>query len=146
MRTIWMLLAFGIALAACKGNNAKADDKSYKQTKETLADKERNNPVGFLSITAARDKKSLFGIGRQTIVKGTVNNLATVCKYKDVRVKLLAFDKTGKQVEEHEDVMDDVIAPGASAAYRTHYKLPRETDSIALSIMSASAVVDTTKK
>lgn len=145
MRTIWILLAFGIALTACKGKEAKADDKSYKQTKQTLADKEKDNPTGFLTITAPRDKKTLFGIGRQTIVKGTVSNLATVCTYKDVRVKLLAFDKTGKQVEEHEDVMDDVLAPGASAGYRSHYKLPRETDSIALSIMSATALVDTTK-
>lgn len=146
MRTLWILLALGITITACKGKDAKADDKSYKQTKQTLADKEKDNPVGFLNITAPRDKKSLFGIGRQTIIKGTVSNLATVCAYKDVRVKLMAFDKSGRQLEEHEDVMDDVIAPGASAGYRSHYKLPRETDSIALSIMSASALVDTTKK
>lgn len=144
MRTIWVLIILA-AFAACKGKDAKADDKSYKQTKQTLAGKEKENPVGFLTITAPRDKKTLFGIGRQTIVKGTVTSLASICSYKDIRVKMLCFDKNGNRVEEHEDIMSDVIAPGASAPYRTHYKLPKETDSIALNIMSATALVDSTK-
>lgn len=145
MRTYWFLLALTV-FVACKGNDAKADDKSYKETKQTLADKEKNNPTGFLSISAPRDKKRMLGLGRQTIVKGTVNNLATVCSYKDVRVQLLAFDKDGKRVEEHEDVMNDVITPGSAADYKVHYKLPKTTDSIALAIMSATPIVDTTKK
>ena len=144
MRTIWLLLILAV-FAACKGKDAKADDKSYKQTKQTLADKEKGNPAGFLTISALRDKKTLFGLGRQTIVKGTVTSLASICSFKDVRVKMLCFDKAGKPVEEHEDIMDDLIAPGSSASYRSHYKLPKETDSIALSIMSATALVDSTK-
>lgn len=145
MRTYWFLLALTV-LVACKGKDAKADDKSYKQTKQTLAEKEKNNPVGFLSISAPRDKRRMLGLGRQTVVKGSVNNLATVCSYKDVRVQLLAFDKDGKRVEEHEDVIDGVIAPGTTADYKVHYKLPKATDSIALAIMSATPIVDTTKK
>jgi len=145
MRTYWFLLALAV-FVACKGKDAKADDKSYKQTKQTLAEKEKNNPTGFLSIDAPRDKRRMFGLGRQTVVRSTVSNLATVCSYKDVRVQLLAFDKDGKRVEEHEDILNDVIAPGASADYKVHYKLPKVTDSIALGIMSATAVIDTTKK
>jgi len=144
MRTIRLLIVLAV-FAACKSKDAKVDDKSYKQTKQTLANKEKDNPAGFLSISSPRDKKTLFGIGRQTIVKGTVTSLATVCTYKDIRVKMLCFDKAGNRVEEHEDIMDEAITPGASATYRTHYKLPKETDSIALSIMSATALVDSTK-
>ncbi|HWB27169.1 MAG TPA: hypothetical protein VG738_16950 [Chitinophagaceae bacterium] len=143
MRIFW-LLALIVAFAACKGKD-KAGDKAYQQTKQSLADKEKENPTGFLTITEY-DKRNLFGLGRQTIVKGKVTNLASVCSYKDVRVKMLCFDKDGKRVEEHEDIVDDVIAPGATASYRAHYKLPKETDSIALSIMSATAIIDTAKK
>jgi len=145
MRTYWFLLAL-MVFVACKGKDAKADDKSYKKTKQTLAEKEKDNPTGFLSISAPHDKRRMLGLGRQTVITGTVNNLATVCSYKDVRVQLLAFDKDGKRVEEHEDIMNDVIAPGGAADYKVHYKLPKITDSIALAIMSATPIVDTTKK
>jgi hypothetical protein len=144
MRTYWLLAGLLVLVLSCKGKD-KPGDKSYQQTKQTLADKEKNNPPGFLTVTEY-DKKALFGLGRQTIVKGKVTNLATICSYKDVRVKMLCFDKAGNRVEEHEDVVDDVIAPGGTANYRTHYKLPRETDSIALSIMSATALADSTAK
>ncbi len=131
------------ACIACKNKNL--DKQSYQQDKETLADKEKSNPIDFLTITA-RDKKSLFGLGRQTIVKGTIKNTASVCTYKDVRVKMLCYDKDGNRVEEHEDIMDDIITPGNSANYRIHYKLPKQTDSIALSIMSATPVLPDAKK
>lgn len=144
MRKYWFLIVLVMAVS-CKGKDLKVDDKNYQKTKETLADKEKNNPTGFLTITA-RDKKSLFGIGRQTIVKGTITNVASVCSYKDVRVKMLCYDKSGNRLEEHEDVMDDIIAPGGSADYRIHYKLPKTTDSLALSIMSATAVLPAAKK
>ncbi len=143
MRTYWLLVVL-VLIVACKGKD-KAGDKGYLQTKKSLAEREKDNPQGFLTITEY-DKKALFGIGRQTIVKGTVTNIASVCSYKDVRIKMLCFDKNGNRVEEHEDIVDDLIKPGASAGYRAHYKLPKETDSIALSIMSATALVDSTKK
>jgi hypothetical protein len=144
MRKYWFLIVL-IMAAACSGKDTKIDSAAYQKTKGTLADKEKDNPTGFLTITA-KDKKSLFGIGRQTIVKGTIKNVASVVTYKDVRVKMLCFDKAGNRIEEHEDVMDDIIAPGNSANYRIHYKLPKETDSLALSIMSATAVLPEGKK
>ncbi len=145
MRKYWFLALLAIA-AACGGKDTKATDKTYQQTKQNLADKEKGNPTGFLTITSLRDKKSLFGLGGQTIVKGTITNIATVCTYKDVRVKMLCYNTGGTMLEEHEDVVGEVIAPGSSASYRAHYKLPKETDSIALSIMSATPVLDTARK
>jgi hypothetical protein len=127
-------------MAACNQGEKKLDSKSYKENKKSLAEKEKESPVDFLSITS-HEKKSFFGLGRQTITKGEVTNNASVCAYKDVRIKMLCFDKDGGRIEEHEDVMDDVIEPGKSASFRTHYKLPKETDSIALSVMSATPIV-----
>lgn len=144
MRITWFL-AVMMVFAACKGKE-NAGDKAYQQTKQSLADKEKNNPEGFLKISGYERKKNLLGLGKQTVVKAKVSNTASVCSYKDVRVKMLCFDKDGKRVEEHEDILDDVIKPGESADFRARYKLPRETDSIALSIMSATAVGATAKK
>jgi len=138
MRNVW-LLASVLLLAACGGKEKKIDTQSYKDNKKSLAEKEQESPTDFLTI-ASHQKKSLFGLGNQTITKSEVTNIATVCSYKDVRIKMLCYDKAGGRIEEHEDIMDDIIAPGQTASFRTHYKLPKETDSIAISIMSATAV------
>jgi hypothetical protein len=46
--------------------------------------------------------------------------------------------KDGKMVEEREDVLDDVIKPNTDNDFKTRYRLPKGTDSIDLSVMSAS--------
>lgn len=144
MRNLWLLAAV-LILAACNQTEKKLDSKSYKENKKSLAEKEADSPLDFLTVTS-HEKRSFFGLGRQTVTKGEVTNNATVCSYKNVRIKMLCYDKNGGRIEEHEDIMDDVIAPGHSASFKTRYKLPKETDSIAISIMSASAVPPEAKK
>jgi hypothetical protein len=145
MRNIWLLSAV-LLLAACGGKEKKIDTQSYKDDKKKLAEKEEGTPTDFLSIITSHQKKTLFGLGRQTITKGEVSNNASICSYKDVRIKMLCYDKLGNRIEEHEDVMDDIIAPGQTASFRVQYKLPKETDSIALSVMSATPLVPEEKK
>jgi hypothetical protein len=144
MRNYWFA-AFLLILVSCGGSGKKLDKQTYQQSKKSLADKEKDNPPDFLLITS-HDKRSLLGLGRQTIVKGNITNNASVCSYKEVRVKMQCYDKLGNRVEEHEDVLDDIIAPGQTADFRVHYKLPKTTDSIAMSVMSATAIVPEAKK
>ncbi len=125
------LLAGG--LAACKGNDTAAAGKAYEAQKQSLADEERSRPLHFLQVRSD-DKKNWIG---QTVVHGAVKNTATVCSYKNIRLKLLCYDAAGKLSEEHEDVIDNILKPGTSKAFTLRYRLPRGTDSIALSIMSA---------
>ena len=144
MRNVW-LLAVTLMFGTCSRVDKKLDKQSYSESKKSLADREIASPLDFLSITS-HEKKSFFGLGRQTITKGDVTNNATVCSYKDVRIKMICYDKNGNRIEEHEDVMDDIIEPGESASFRTKYKLPKETDSIAVSVMSATGVAPEEKK
>ena len=67
-------------------------------------------------------------------MRGTLQNNASLCSYKNCRVKQIAF-ANNKQVEEHEDIIELVITPGATVDFKTRYKLPKGTDSVALSIM-----------
>lgn len=122
---------------AC-GNSEHFDKQTYDQNKESLSDKEKNSPLSFLKVSG-QDRKNLFGLGRETVVNGTITNTATVCSYKDVRVKMLCYDN-GKMVEEHEDVIEDVVKPSSTKDFKTRYRLPKGTDSIALSIMSATTI------
>ena len=129
-----MILCF----VCCK---QKFDTKTYIENKASLAQKEHLHPQEFLKIFA-NDRKNLFGA---TVIKGKVVNNASVCGYKNTRVKMLCF-KNDIRVEEHEDILADIIQPGTSKNFKVKYHLPKGTDSIALSVMSAEPIlIDTLK-
>jgi hypothetical protein len=122
-------------LSSCSSSSEKKpDEQAYKEQKESLEETEKKYPLRFLSVTGD-DKKNIIG---QTVIRVTVNNKATVVAYKDVRVKMLCY-KDGKMVEEHEDVMEETIKPGSEKDFKTKYRLPKGTDSIYISVMSAAA-------
>lgn len=115
----------------------KFDTKTYEENKESLAQRESKSPKQFLKISSD-DKKNLFGA---TVVKGKIVNTASVASYKNTRIKMLCY-KNGIRVEEHEDVLPDIIKPGTVRSFKTKYHLPKGTDSLAISVMSADAIAD----
>ena len=140
MKRFTLICCTAVVLASCGGNNATAEE-DYTTHKESLQETETKHPLRFLKVTGD-DKKNLVG---QTVIRGTITNTATIVPYRDVRVKMLCY-KDGRQVEEHEDVIPDIIAPGQSQSFKTRYRLPRGTDSIALSVMSAAVAKEPTGK
>lgn len=135
LKTVFIIFMLSAFAFAC-GTRNDFDTKTYEEQKKTVAQKEEDNPLEFLKLKSD-NKKNLFG---STVIKGSITNSATVCTYSAMRIKLLSF-KDGKQVEEHEDVVDGPLKPGGSVDFKIKYHLPRGTDSIDLSIMSAHPVV-----
>jgi hypothetical protein len=131
MRFLFLATVIIVAVS-CK---EKFDAKAYEETKESLADRERGHPDQFLKVSSD-DKKNLFGA---TVVKGKIVNTASVCNYKNTRIKMLCY-KNGTRVEEHEDVIPETIKPGTVKNFRTRYHLPKGTDSLAVFVMSAEPV------
>lgn len=119
--------------SACKG---KFDSKTYQDNKQSLAQKEQAHPDEFLKLTSD-NRKTLFGA---TVIRGKIFNTASVCSYKAVRVKILCYHN-GIRVEEHEDIFPDIIKPGAASNFKTKYRLPKGTDSLVLSVMSAEPLL-----
>jgi len=118
--------------------NKKFDNKTYEENKISLAQNESEHPQQFLKLSSD-DKKNLFG---NTVIKGRIVNTASVAAYKNTRIKMLCY-KNGIHVEEHEDVMPDIIRPGAIKNFKIKYHLPKGTDSLVLSVMNADVVNDT---
>jgi len=133
MRSFFPALILSVLLFSCGNNKEKTEQQTYEQQKESLQDKEKKHPLKFLGITGD-DKKNIIG---QTVVRGKISNKATVSSYKDIRIKMLCY-KDGAMVEEHEDTIDEIIIPNSTKDFKTKYRLPKGTDSIALSIMNAS--------
>lgn len=126
-----------VVLISCKN---KFSDKTYSENKVSLSQNEQLHPEVFLKISSDI-KKNIFGT---TVIKGKIINTASVCAYKNTRIKMLCYDNNIR-VEEHEDLIDKIIKPGREQSFKTKYHLPKGTDSIALSIMHAEPIVDSTK-
>lgn len=129
-----LVITFILLLFSCK---EKFDTKTYQENKVSLAQRENEHPEQFLKISSD-DKKNLFGA---TIIKGKIVNTASVSVYKNTRIKMLCY-KNGIRVEEHEDVLPELIKPGTVRNFKIKYHLPKGTDSLVLSVMSADAVND----
>lgn len=122
--------------AACKSDKKEKtfDNNSYETVKETLAEKEKNNPKRFLIVTNT-DRKNLIG---QTVVKGSISNKATICWYKDVELRLSFYSKTGVKLDEGLETIYENIGPGKTIKFKTKYFAPKGTDSVAISINKAT--------
>lgn len=131
-------LLLAVCCFACKDD---FDKKTYQEQKETIAQKEQNNPLQFLKLKED-DKKNLLGA---TVIKGTITNTATVSAYSNIRLKLLSF-KQGVQVEEHEDVQKGILEPNHTMDFKIKYRLPKGADSVSVTIMSAHPVADTMER
>ncbi len=129
-------LMMSLVFTACNSHDKTAEGRvkdKYEQTKETLAQTEKKNPMRFLSV-AGNDRKNLIG---QTVIKGTITNKATVASYKDVDVELSFFSKTGALLQKDHEVVYETIAPGNSINFKTKTRAPIGTDSVTMQIYGA---------
>lgn len=136
MQKIIPLLILFFFITACKNqkNEKDFDTKSYETVKETLAEKEKNNPGRFLMVSN-RDRKNIIG---QTVVIGSISNKATVCWYKDVELRLSFYSKTGAKLDEGLETIYENIGPGKTVKFKTKYFTPKGTDSVAISVNKAT--------
>jgi PBP1b-binding outer membrane lipoprotein LpoB len=138
MKKILGFLIMAVMVFTSCHNKAKegaAENESYEKTKETLAAKEKKNPVAFLKVDS-KDKHNLLG---QTVIKGTVTNNAKVCTYKDVEIELSFFSKTSVLLEKDNETVYETIEPGKSAEFKTKYFAPKGADSIGIRVIGAKA-------
>lgn len=125
---------------ACSTNpdtQAKSEKESYHITKEELLKKEQKSPQYFL-VAKGNNKKNILG---QTVVKGTIDNIATIAVYKDVNIKLSFYSKTGALLETDNETVYETLGPGKSKDFKTKYFAPKGTDSVALKILGATVVL-----
>lgn len=136
MKKILFIFILSVLSISCSDTDEKEkigiDKTDYQSKKESLLEKEKKSPTSFLELTGD-DKRNFWG---KSVFKGVIKNNATQASYKNIRVKTLYFN-AGQLIENHEDVIEDVIKPGNEIDIKLKYKTPKGTDSVAASIMSA---------
>jgi hypothetical protein len=137
MKQFVAALCIATALFACKGEEKKAEkkfnEKTYEENKESLADKEKNNPARFLKVDN-RDRGNLIG---QTVVIGHLTNTATVCTYKDVDVKMTFYSKTGTKLDEAIETVYETIPPGKTVKFKLKQFAAKGTDNVKVEVIKA---------
>ncbi|CAN5782466.1 hypothetical protein BH11BAC3_BH11BAC3_38020 [soil metagenome] len=136
MKIIFFISCFGaLILFGCNNSKHKTEveKESYEKAKESLEEKEKKNPVLFLSVNN-KNKHNLIG---QTVIKGNVLNNAKVCTYKDVQLEISFFSKTGTLLEKGNETVYDAIQPGKSADFKIKNFTPKGTDSISIKVLGA---------
>lgn len=138
MKYIFVIFFVFSSFISCTNQEDKKakdfDKQTYEQQKESLLDKEKKSPKQFLKITG-EDNRNFWG---QSVYRGKIENNATQCTYKNIRVKTLYYKKEdGTLITNHEDVFEDEIKPGSTFQFKTKYKTPKGTDSVVASIISA---------
>ncbi len=135
-KTIPALILLSFVFAACGGDDKNGNEKSkdkYEQTKETMEQTEKKNPKRFLTVEG-NDRKNLM---RQTVIKGTITNNATVASFKDIDVELSFYSETGALLLRDHEVVYKVIAPNSSENFKYKTYAPKGSDSVAMKIISA---------
>jgi hypothetical protein len=121
----------------CNSSDTKTAGKKdkYEQTKESLGETEKKNPLRFLSVTYD-DKKNLF---KKTITKGEIKNNATVAVFEDVEYKIMYYSETGTLLGESATTDHSKIEPGKSLSFKAKEWAPKDTDSVVVKIISAKS-------
>lgn len=127
------MASFLFVACQSKAEKEKVEKDSYEQAKESLEEREKKNPVAFISVTS-KDKHNLIG---QTVIKGAVHNNAKIAVYKDVELELSFFSKTGVLLEKDSEKIYELIEPGKSADFKTKYFAPKGTDSVGIKVLGA---------
>ena len=128
-----MLVAIGFLSCNDGVDKETREKEAYIKSMKELEEKEKKNPVSFLSVSS-KDKNNLLG---QTVIKGSVTNNAKVCTYKDVKLEVSFFSKTGTLLETGNEVVYESIAPGRSGEFKFKNFAPTGSDSIAIKVMGA---------
>ena len=134
-KIIPILIVSSMLFLACNNsaNNAAAEKEKYQQAKESLQEKEAKNPEGFLLVSST-NKHNIIG---QTVIKGTINNNAKVCIYKDVQLELTFFSKTGALLLTTNETVYNTLEPGKTVPFKAKEFAPKGTDSVAIKVIGA---------
>jgi len=107
-----------ILVTACNGsrnnNNYGAEHNTYEESKTSIEDKEKDNPLSFLSIDATY-RKNLLG---EWVVQGKISNSATVAIYKDVKLSLIFNSKTDTYLGSETQTVYEFVKPGQSKSFK----------------------------
>lgn len=107
--------------------------QTYEETKMSLEDKERMNPVQFLSSKGTY-RKNIFG---EFVLEGKVHNAASVVTFKDIILDVSFYSKTNSHIRTVREVVYEYVKPGRSRSFKVKLYGPKGAKSVGWEVVGA---------
>ena len=130
---ISLLLTF---FASCDSNSNSPSNSSYENTKMSLEDKEKANPLSFLSAKGTYRKNLI----NQWVFEGTIANTATLATYKDVVLRIVYYSKTNSEVGSEDKTVFEYFKPGTNQEFKIKSRGYEGAETVGFEIVSAAAL------
>jgi hypothetical protein len=140
-----LFLLFSILIiSSCNSNNEQtaptidsiAPTPTYEETKMSLEEKEKSDPLSFLKLHNVVFRQNLLD---QWVVEGTVYNHATVAKYKDVVLDIICYTKTRTELGRTTETLYEFVQPNNYKTFKFKTAGYKGTALIGVEIKSAVA-------
>jgi len=138
MKSLLIFFCLTTTLHSCNSNNTSSSSpsSSYQETKMSLEDKEKANPLAFLRAKGTYRQNLL----NQWVLEGSVTNIATIASYKDVVLRIVYYSKTETEIGTEDKTVFEYFKPGNSQEFKIKSKGYEGTEKIGFQILSAIAV------
>jgi hypothetical protein len=114
---IIILLAMGMAFFNDQNSNAMGgydSPKTEEELKQELLNKEQSQPTNYLSGRFS-SRSNFFG---NQVFEGNLTNSATLCGFKDVRIRITAKAATGYELDSREYVITEFVEPNGKTTFK----------------------------
>lgn len=140
-----LLIIFLIILIAACGQtnssikeNSSFSNSSHEKTPEELRQellmKEKQNPITYLKQQSTW-RRNLIG---ETVLEGTISNIATLANFKDVILDVTWLTKTQTKLKSEKYAVYEYIGAGKSITYKIKANAPSSTGGVQIEIASAT--------
>jgi hypothetical protein len=99
-----------------------------------LLQKERKSPKSYISNNSIW-RKNLIG---ETVLEGTLNNLAKTADFKDIVLEVQWLSKTNTVIERKQLIANEFVGAGKSVKYKLKYSGPSRFGNVQVSVVSAT--------
>lgn len=101
--------------------------------KTTLAQKEADNPLQYLSVHG-KMHKNLLG---KKIIKGSITNMASIAGYKSLQMAVIFLSATETELQTQQFFVNDFVTANNKINFRSVFVAPAETAGFRIKVLSA---------
>lgn len=137
MKTIVKLIVIiTLVLSSCNGNTP-LHQKTAEELRQELKVKEQTNPIVYLS---AEYKLDVTFWTSQDVIKGFINNSASIARFKDVVLTITYFTETDTELKSENFVLYKFFEPNSKTPFEIKTKSPNATKKIEVKVKEAVPV------
>jgi len=134
MKTLfYILMCFPILFLSCNGSGS-LQQKTPEQLRQELKIREQSNIQDYLLVEY--NLSTTFWTG-QDVITGTINNSATVAKFKDVVLTVIFFTETDTELGTKDYVIYKFFDPNSKTDFEIETDSPSATKKIGVRVKSA---------